>query len=203
MILGCIAAQRLYGRDVADAGLISELFHRVLGGEPAELVLKAFEFWIARSPEMPTPSDILGLIRRKGKPPHLESRYIAIQRKDPADRTYAETLYCRDFEAEQDRGWEEHNPETPPAPRQSDEVLRLRAQIARIRAENAKLAELLERERERWSSNADLDQAPHPPAHVHVEPPPRSYDAAALIEELKSEFTGIPLFRPAVWHDRK
>lgn len=138
MLGACLALQKLYGRDVANAGQIINAFHQILSKYPAESVLRAVETWMERGQEFPTPADIIGLIKRNGKPPLSKERYIAIQKKDGADRTKADWQYMRDYEADQDDGWagDERDDEKLAALRADNESLRRR--IIELEADNRK-----------------------------------------------------------------
>ena len=105
MLGGCFALQKLYGRSVENTKGIIQIFHRLLSDYPAEKVIKAFEKWIERSQEFPTPADIIGLIKRNGKPPYERSRYIAIMKKDGLERSREEWDYVRAYEAELQDGF--------------------------------------------------------------------------------------------------
>lgn len=105
-ILGaCLALQKLYGRDVANAGTIIDLFQRMMGKYPADKVINAFEVWMERSQEFPTPADIVSLVKRNGKPPLRESDIIAIRKKDGADRMPDEWAMLREWDAQAQDGW--------------------------------------------------------------------------------------------------
>ncbi len=49
---------------------------------------------------MPTPSDIVQLIKRGNKPPLCKEIYIALSRKEDYQRSNAEDAYMREYEAE-------------------------------------------------------------------------------------------------------
>jgi|GEM_PF-3888949 len=136
-MMGCIATQKLYGRDTANAGQVTEVFHTMLADYPADKVVRAFETWLSRSQEFPTPADIIGLIQRNGRPPLSKERYIAINKKDGEYRTPDDWQYLRDYEAEQDTGW---GGETI---YQQEENTRLRQQLAEAKIEIQRLNTLV------------------------------------------------------------
>lgn len=105
MLGGCFALQKLYGKGVENTKVVIQLFHQILDNQPADKVIKAFEVWLERSQEFPTPADIIGLIKRNGKPPYDKARYIAIQKKYGDERTSAEWQYLQEYEAEQQEDW--------------------------------------------------------------------------------------------------
>lgn len=112
----------------------------MLAQYPGEKAVKAFQVWLERSQEFPTPSDIIGLIKRNGKPPIKESDIIAINKKDGADRTRAEWKMLKEYEAQQNEGWEENEDKQQFT---LQENLRLRDEIAKLQDENRKLSIML------------------------------------------------------------
>lgn len=84
---------------------ITILFHRICESYPAEKVIKAFERWLETSTEFPTPADIIGLIKRNGRPPLKESDIIAIRKKDGELRTPDDWKMLRQWEAQQLDEW--------------------------------------------------------------------------------------------------
>lgn len=117
------------------------MFHAVLGKYPSTKVLQAFEIWIERSQEFPTPADIVELIKRNGKPPLSEGMYVTISRKDPEARTRVEWDYMQEFEQERLRGsdYRDAQPDTSTL----QENVRLRKELSSLKSENARLSELL------------------------------------------------------------
>ncbi len=101
LLAGCFALQKLYGREVANTGTVIGLFQSMLAKYPAEKVIRAFEIWLEKSQEFPTPADIIGLIKRNGNPPLSKEMFIAISKKDGEDRTPDDWQYLRDYDAEQ------------------------------------------------------------------------------------------------------
>jgi hypothetical protein len=98
-------AMKTYGKEPESLDSITEVFISDLAEFPAEKVMQAIKTHCQRSDEFFTVADIAGLIKRNGKPPLSKERYIAIQKKDGADRTSEDWQYLRDYESEQDDGW--------------------------------------------------------------------------------------------------
>jgi hypothetical protein len=146
MLMGCFAVQKLYGRDTANAGEVTRVFHATLANFPAEKVVRAFETWIGRSEEFPTPAGIINLIKRNGKPPLSESMYIQISKKACEDRTPEDWQYLRDYQADQQDGWAD-SPDPRKESATAEENRRLRQELADLRTEYERLADLLRAER--------------------------------------------------------
>jgi hypothetical protein len=98
-------AMKTYGKEPESLESIVSLFNETLAGYPLYKINAALVTHAQRSQEFPTPADIVGLIRRNGRPPLSEARFVAISRKDGADRTPEEWQYLRDWEADRDDGW--------------------------------------------------------------------------------------------------
>lgn len=148
MLVACLTLQKLYGRDVANTETVIELFQKIMGKYPADKVIRAFEIWMERSQEFPTPSDIVNLIKRNGRPPLSKERYIAISKKDGEDRTQDDWQYMREYDKEQDT--EEMGSEYVDETKESatlQENIRLRTEVRELKAEYARLADMLREER--------------------------------------------------------
>jgi len=128
LIISCISVQKLYGRSVENADIISEVFHRALANQPSGKVIKAFELWLSREVEFPTLADINGLIKRNGRPPIKESDVIAARKKDPSDRSGFDWGVIRGWEEQQSEGWDARHEEYRITAIQS-ENLRLRKRV--------------------------------------------------------------------------
>lgn len=153
LLAGCFTLQKMYGRAPDSLETVALLFHNMLGKYPADKVIKAFELWLERSQEFPTPADIVGLLRRNGKPPLSKERYIAISKKDGQDRTPDDWQYMREYEKEQDT--EEWGTEIVDEIKDSStlqENIRLRTELRELRAEYGRLSELLRQERQKIPS---------------------------------------------------
>jgi hypothetical protein len=142
LIAGCFVIQKLYGRQPENIEVINQTFHSVLGKYPSDAVMRSFELWLERSQEFPTPADIVGLIKRNGKPPLSQAMYVAIQKKSGEDRTPADWQYLREYESQQREEFD-----GPRDARYADEVnqenQRLRVELKELRAEYDRLARLL------------------------------------------------------------
>lgn len=121
---------------------VVNLFQNMLAKYDAEKVIKAFQTWLERSQEFPTPADIINLIKRNGKPPLKESDIIAIRKKDGEDRTHAESAMLREWEEEQQSGWIE--PKDPIKQEATDyENTRLRVALGQAQEEIARLGKII------------------------------------------------------------
>jgi hypothetical protein len=146
MIAGCFVIQKLYGRQPENIEVINQTFHSVLGKYPADAVMRAFEVWLERSQEFPTPADIVGLIRRNGKPPLSQAMYVAIQKKRGEERTPDDWQYMREYEAEQTEEFDGPR-DTLYVEQVRQENVRLRTELAALRKEYTRLTELLQESR--------------------------------------------------------
>jgi hypothetical protein len=146
MLGACLALQKLYGRDVANAGTIIDLFQRMMANYPADKVIRAFELWMERSQEFPTPADIVSLIKRNGKPPLKESDIIAIRKKEVCDWTRAEGEMVEEWNRQQMEGWRDL-PDQRKDEATLQENIRLRQKVRALEADNTRLAGLLQEAR--------------------------------------------------------
>ncbi len=138
-ILGaCLALQKLYGRDVANTGTVIDLFQRLLADYPADKVIMALQTSLEKSQEFPTPSDIINLIKRDGKPPIKESDVIAIRKKDAELRTSEDWGLLREWEAQQNDSWGSNDYQPNRESWKDEEMFRLREQLQELRGENAR-----------------------------------------------------------------
>lgn len=142
LIVGCFTAQRIFGRDPGSLEAVNHIFHATLARYPASHCLRAFELWLERSQEFPTPADIIGIIRRKGRPPLSREVYIAISKKDPELRDASDWQFIREYEAEQREDASGFDDEGK-AEATTRENVRLRQQVLSLIAENKRLADLL------------------------------------------------------------
>lgn len=170
LLLGCFSVQKLYGRDPGSLEAVTQVFHSALGRFPADKVFRAFNTWLERSHEFPTPADIVGLIKRCGKPPMTEAQFIAISKKEGEDRTEAEWQFLRDWNREQEEGWADDDQEREK--RTIAENIRLRERIKFLEAENNRLI--------------DMMRLP-PPASAAVSKPTAEDKARATIAEMKAQ----------------
>lgn len=142
LLLACVSVQKLYGRSVENTDVVSEVFHRMLARHTSGKVVKAFETWLERSQEFPTPADIVGLIKRNGRSPIKESDVIAVRKKDGEDRTPADWQLLRDWDEQQSDAWEEE-PEPVKQQAKLDENIALRARIRKLEADNERMGQEL------------------------------------------------------------
>lgn len=135
-------ASKTYGKDPEALDSIIAVFVRDLAEYPIEKVMQAVKTHSERSPEFPTVADIVGLIKRNGRREIKESDIIAIRRKDGEDRTRQDWDMLRQWEEQLSEGWatgidvkteESHRIENN----------RLRQQVRELKAEIARLNELL------------------------------------------------------------
>src|SRR4051812_42867699 len=73
-------AMKTYGKEPESLEGITRIFKRALSAFSVDHILRAVSTHAQRSQEFPTVADIVGLIRRNGRPPLTESQYIAISR---------------------------------------------------------------------------------------------------------------------------
>lgn len=141
--------QKLYGKDPESLGSVTQVFRAVLANYPAKSVIRAFELWMERSQEFPTPSDIAGIIKRKGKPPLSREVYISLSKKDPEHRTSEDWRFLREYEAEQQQEYADDFADPAKEQASLQENIRLRGEVNNLKAEIHRLGELLREERER------------------------------------------------------
>jgi hypothetical protein len=142
LLLGCFTVQRIYGKEPDSLVAVNQVFHNVLGGLPGEQVVRAFQLWMQRSQEFPTPADIVGIVKRKGRPPLKECDIIAIRKKDGQDRTREEWAMLREWEDQQSETFSEFA-DQPADEGKLQENVRLRQEIASLRREIERLTHLL------------------------------------------------------------
>lgn len=142
LLAGCFTLQKMYGRAPDSMETVTMLFHSLLGKYPAKKVINAFEMWLERSQEFPTPADIIGLIKRRGKPPIKESDIITIRKKEVCDWTRAEGRLVEEWEAQQREEWQDDS-DPHKAEDTQKEMARLRQQVREQRSEIQRLNALL------------------------------------------------------------
>lgn len=137
---------KTYGKEPESLRSIIAVFARDLADYPIGTVLKAISTHAQRSQEFPTTADIVGLIKRNGKPPFSQAMYVSIQKKDGEHRTPDDWKYLREYEAAQCEEFD-----GPRNTRYTEEVhqenQRLRAELTNLRKENKRLADLLQEAR--------------------------------------------------------
>lgn len=147
----------MYGRAPESAETVERLFQNLLAPYPADKAIRAFEVWLERSQEFPTPADIIGIIKRNGKPPLKESDIIAIRKKDGEDRDGTEWRMLREWDEQQSEGWDDvSSPVKDQATLQ--ENIRLREEVRGLRDEVKRLASSLKAEQNRKLPEPTYDE---------------------------------------------
>ncbi|QEL14765.1 hypothetical protein [Limnoglobus roseus] len=146
LLLGCFTVQKIYGRDPGSIEAVNHIFHSTLAKHPADRVIRAFDLWLERSQEFPTPADIIGIIKRKGRPPLSKETYIAISRKDAELRDASDWQFLREYEAEQRQEVSGFDDDAKAAVTLQENIT-LRQQVKTLTAETVRLAELLHQTR--------------------------------------------------------
>jgi hypothetical protein len=142
LLLGCFTVQRIYGKEPDSLVAVNQVFHNVLGGLPGDQVVRAFQLWMQRSQEFPTPADIVGIVKRKGRPPLKESDIIAIRKKDGENRTREEWAMLREWEDQQSETFSEFTDQRA-GEAMLQENVRLRQETSILRREVERLTHLL------------------------------------------------------------
>lgn len=81
MIALCYETLNVYGKKPEQIEATVKLFSIVLANDCIGNVRKAFVAYLRNHRDMPTPSDIIGYIRREGRPPFDRSIYIGLCQK--------------------------------------------------------------------------------------------------------------------------
>lgn len=81
LILQCFDTMKVYGKEPEQLKSAAHLFELVLAQYPMEKIQSAFVAYLSANSEMPTPADIVKLIKRNGKPPLEKSVYVALAQK--------------------------------------------------------------------------------------------------------------------------
>lgn len=121
----------------------------MLGKYVAVKVIKAFETWLERSQEFPTPADIISLIKRDGRPPLSESQFIAISKKQYSERTVEENWFLRTYQEQQNEQWQIDSDQQKQDDILSDNM-RMREEIKNLKSENQRLVGLLNAEKTKF-----------------------------------------------------
>lgn len=103
-------AMKTYGKEPESLENIISVFTSDLEEFPTENILKAIKTHSQRSQEFPTVSDIIGLLKRNGRPPMDKAIYVTISKKDYEDRANEERRYMRDYEEQMQEEWEGSDP---------------------------------------------------------------------------------------------
>jgi len=81
MLAQCFDGLRLYGKEPEQITGTVGLFRLVLAPFTMEQISNAFQVYLSRNTEMPTPSCIAQIIRRGGKPPLVQAVYVSLTQK--------------------------------------------------------------------------------------------------------------------------
>ncbi len=135
-------AMKTYGKEPESLDSIISLFNEGLADFPVDKINAAFRLHAQRSAEFPTLADIVGIIRRNGKPTLKESDIIAIRKKDGEDRTGAEWAMLKEWDAQQQEGWRD-DPDPQKDAAMLTENLRLRQHVSDLKDEIRRLSDLL------------------------------------------------------------
>lgn len=98
IILQCFDSLKLYGKEPEQIGNLNAMFQFVLADYSYDKIMEAFRFYLSTSSELPTPADIVGIIKRGNKPPLEKSVYTALSKKKDYARSNAEDRYMREYE---------------------------------------------------------------------------------------------------------
>lgn len=160
LLAGCFTLQKMYGRAPDSMETVTSLFHTLLGKYPAGKVIRSFEAWLERSQEFPTPADIIGFIKRNGKPPLSREMYIGISKKEAEDRTAADWQYMRDYDAGQ-RGdeWDSEYVDEKKNNATLEENIRLRQKVKDLESENRRAWDEVKKERQASGITVVVDEA--------------------------------------------
>ena len=102
MLEQCYDILNIYGKQPEQLTNINLAFQMVLAPYKEIDIRKAFHIWLKRYDRMPTPSDIVRLIERKGKPPLDKAIYIKLCKMKESGGAFAlnnqELEYMKDYE---------------------------------------------------------------------------------------------------------
>ena len=89
---------RQYGRKPAQMENLTKMFIFALADYPYDKISNALRFYAKHYSEMPTPSDIVAIIERNGKPPFERAVYVALRTKPKDELRDEEWEYIREYE---------------------------------------------------------------------------------------------------------
>lgn len=95
---GCCSVYPTYGKDNQSLVDALQMFNMCLFDYTGQEIKDAFIAWMRSNKQFPTPSDIISLIERKGKPAFDKTVYLNLSKKAPQDRTDDEWQYMREYE---------------------------------------------------------------------------------------------------------
>lgn len=133
------AASKTYGKDPEALESIISTYIKDLGDYQACHVMEAIKIHARNSQEYPTISDIVGIIRRRGRKPIPREVYISKQKIDPENRTQKDWDVIAAYEMQQDDEVESHVFfDQISAIERQNESNNLRKKIIDLQKENAK-----------------------------------------------------------------
>lgn len=94
----CFNTLRTYGKEPEQMDAANKMFQFVLSDYPIDKISEAFRYYFSIATEMPTPADIVNIIRRGNKPPLERSVYVNLSKKPADTRTSDEWAYMREWE---------------------------------------------------------------------------------------------------------
>lgn len=173
-------AMKTYGKAPESLDSIIAVMLRDLEGYPRDKVMAAFKLHAQRSAEFPTTADLIGIIKRNGKPPLRESDVIAIRRKDGELRTPEEWAMLREWDAQAAEGWGSEYRNEQKERATLEENIRLRQRVAELEAEV----------RRAW--DAARSQAVQVPRHLDQRPAPaRARSVDEIMQGLKCQLEAV------------
>jgi len=104
LIVNSFKALNLYGKKSDSMKATAQTFQRILSNHCIADIAQAFDIWMKRQTQFPTPADIYGLIERNGKPPLSKVMYVNISKKDAYHRTSDDWEYIKEYELYQRTG---------------------------------------------------------------------------------------------------
>lgn len=81
IVVQCFDGLAVYGKQPEQVENTVALFQMVLSGYSENQIIPAFRTFLERNHQMPTPSDIVKIIKRGNKPPLEQGIYIALCQK--------------------------------------------------------------------------------------------------------------------------
>lgn len=137
----CFALCDTYGKTAKDMDLMIDGFIAMLAEYPADKVIRAFRTHVERSQKLPTLADIIGLIKRNGRPPLNESDVVRVSKIDPEHRTRDQWALLREWDNQQAEGWGADDAQR--TERHDVENRRLRQRVRELEVEVKRLGGLL------------------------------------------------------------
>lgn len=97
----CLAVQRTYGKQASDLGAVVKIFLSDLNEYASPQIAEALEIWRTKSPEFPTPADIIAILDDKPKMSVDIYRTMLKKYKDSGYNEYSEAgIYVKNYERE-------------------------------------------------------------------------------------------------------